>query len=52
MKIQEKSTILPDTFRGPRRLFHMTAASACVVLLATLAMLLPVLRELIREWFK
>ena len=34
--------------RIPRALFHMSPASACVVLIVTLVLLIPVLLDLLR----
>jgi len=50
--MKDKYLILFHTLRIPRYLFQMSPASACVVLIVTLIMLIPVFLELIRGWFK
>jgi len=52
MKMKDKYLILFHTRRIPRYLFHVSPASVCVILIATLIMLAPVLLDLIHGWLK
>jgi len=50
--MKDKYLILFHTLRIPRYLFQISTASACVVLIVTLLMLIPVFVDLIRGWLK
>jgi len=51
-EMKDKHLILFHTLRIPRYLFHISTASACVVLIITLIMLVPVLVDIVKEWLK
>ena len=51
-EMKDKHLILFHTLRIPRYLFQISTASACVVLIVTLLMLIPVFVDLIRGWLK